>query len=59
MERMTPNEMSMPEHVLSLSYGKDSTACLWAIQELGWPLDRIITADVWATDTIQADHPPW
>lgn len=45
-------------YILNLSYGKDSTACLWAIQQLGWPLDRIITADVWATDTIQADPPP-
>lgn len=31
----------MPEHVLSLSYGKDSLACLGAIEQLGWPLDRI------------------
>lgn len=44
--------------VLSLSYGKDSLACLGAIEELGWPLDRIIHAEVWATDTIQADLPP-
>lgn len=29
------------EHILSLSYGKDSLACLGAIEELGWPLDRI------------------
>lgn len=36
------------EHVLSLSYGKDSLACLGAIEELGWPLDRIIHAEVWA-----------
>lgn len=43
--------------VLSLSYGKDSMACLGAIEELGWTLDRIITADVWATDTISADLP--
>lgn len=48
----------MPEHILSLSYGKDSTACLGAIEQLGWPLDRIVTADVWATDTIPADLPP-
>lgn len=48
----------MSEYVLSLSYGKDSTACLGAIKELGWPLHRIITADVWATDTIPADPPP-
>lgn len=33
-------------------------ACLGAIEQLGWPLDRIITADVWATDTIPADLPP-
>lgn len=46
------------EHVLSLSYGKDSLACLGAIAELGWPLDRIVHAEVWATDTIQADLPP-
>lgn len=46
------------EHILSLSYGKDSLACLGAIELLGWPLDRIVTADVWATDTITADLPP-
>ena len=44
--------------VLSLSYGKDSMACLGALEELDWPLDRIVTADVWATDTIPADLPP-
>ena len=48
----------MPEHVLSLSYGKDSLACLGAIKHLGWPLDRIVHAEVWATDTIPADLPP-
>lgn len=46
------------EYVLSLSYGKDSLACLGAIEELGWPLDRIVHAEVWATDTIPADLPP-
>ena len=45
------------EHILSLSYGKDSLACLGAIDELGWPLDRIVHAEVWATDTIPADSP--
>lgn len=45
------------QYVLSLSYGKDSLACLGAIEELGWPLDRIIHAEVWATDTIPADLP--
>lgn len=48
----------MEEHVLSLSYGKDSLACLGAIEKLGWPLDRIIHAEVWATDAIPADLPP-
>lgn len=38
--------------------GKDSLACLGAIEKLGWPLDRIIHAEVWATDTIPADLPP-
>lgn len=46
------------EYVLSLSYGKDSVACLGAIRELGWPLHRVIHAEVWATDTIHADLPP-
>ena len=44
--------------VLSLSYGKDSMACLGALEKLGWPLDRIVTVDVWATDDILADLPP-
>lgn len=46
------------EHILSLSYRKDSLACLGAIEQLGWPLDRIVHAEVWATDTIPADLPP-
>ena len=45
-------------HVLSLSYGKDSLACLGAIEKLRWPLERIVHAEVWATDTIPADLPP-
>lgn len=48
----------MSEHVLSLSYGKDSLACLGAIEELGLPLDRIVHAEIWATDTIPAEPPP-
>lgn len=51
-------ERSVMQHILSLSYGKDSLACLGAIEELGWPLDRIAHAEVWATDTIPADLPP-
>lgn len=46
------------EYVLSLSYGKDSVACLEAIKILGYPLDRIVHAEVWATETISADLPP-
>lgn len=46
------------EYILSLSYGKDSLACLEAIRLLGYPLDRIIHAEVWATDTIPAELPP-
>lgn len=46
------------DYVLSLSYGKDSLACLGAIDLLGWPLTRIVHAEVWATDTIPADLPP-
>lgn len=45
------------QHILSLSYGKDSLACLGAIEQLGWPLDRIVTAEIWATDKIHADFP--
>lgn len=48
----------MTQHILSLSYGKDSLACLGAIEKLGWQLDRIIHAEIWATDTIPADLPP-
>lgn len=46
------------QRVLSLSYGKDSMACLGAIEALDWPLDRIVTADLWATPDIPADLPP-
>lgn len=49
--------MNHDEYVLSLSYGKDSLACLGAIEKLGLPLDRIVHAEVWATDTIHADFP--
>ena len=46
------------QYILSLSYGKDSMACLAAIEKLGLPLDRVVTAEVWAADTIPADLPP-
>lgn len=45
------------QYILSLSYGKDSLACIGAIEKLNWPLDRIVHAEVWATDTIPADLP--
>ncbi len=51
-------EKTLKQHALSLSYGKDSIACIGAIRELGWPLDRIVHCEVWATDTIPADLPP-
>lgn len=46
------------EYILDLSYGKDSLGCLEVIKRLGLPLDRIVHAEVWATDTILADPPP-
>lgn len=55
---MIPRSTDGNQRVLSLSYGKDSMACLGALEKLQWPLDRIVTADVWATDTIPADLPP-
>lgn len=45
-------------NVLSLSYGKDSLACLGACEQLGIPIHRIVHAEVWATDEISADLPP-
>lgn len=44
-------------YVASISYGKDSLAMLEAIKRLGYPLDRIISVQVWATDKIPADLP--
>lgn len=46
------------QYIASISYGKDSMAMLEAIKLLGFPIDRILTADVWATDDIPADLPP-
>ena len=47
----------MNEATLSLSYGKDSLACLGAIEELKLPLTRIVHAEVWATQSIPGDPP--
>lgn len=41
----------------SISYGKDSLAMLEAIKQLGYPLDDIVTVQVWATQNIPADLP--
>ena len=51
-------EKQRVDYVLSLSYGKDSMACLGACEELGIKIDRVIHAEVWATDTIPAELPP-
>lgn len=45
------------QYVLSLSYGKDSMAAIEACRQLWWPIDRIVHAEVWATDDILADPP--
>ena len=46
------------EGVASISHGKDSMAMLEAIKILGLPLTRIVTVDIWATDTIRGELPP-
>lgn len=43
--------------ILSLSYGKDSLACVHACAVLGWEIETAVHCEVWATDTIQADLP--
>lgn len=44
---------------MSLSYGKDSVAAIYvAVEILHWPLNRIVHAEIWVTDTIPADPPP-
>ena len=45
-------------YTLSLSYGKDSIASIEACKQLGYPIDRIVHAEIWATDDISADLPP-
>lgn len=45
-------------YAASVSRGKDSTAMLLAIEELGFPLDAIYAVDIWATDDIPAELPP-
>lgn len=44
--------------VASLSYGKDSMAMIHVARDvLGWPLERVVTVDTWATETLLADWP--
>lgn len=43
---------------MSISYGKDSLACLGACEHLGWKINRVVHAEAWATDTIPAELPP-
>lgn len=44
--------------VASLSYGKDSLRMIDTIMEHGYPLDKVLHTEIWATDTISADLPP-
>lgn len=43
---------------LSISYGKNSLACLGACEHLGWKINRIVHAELWATESIPAELPP-
>lgn len=45
-------------YVASVSRGKDSTAMLRAIQLMGWPLDAIVSVDIWFDDETPAELPP-
>ena len=46
------------EHVLSLSYGKDSIVIPEICKRHGLPLDRIVHVEIMATPTIHSDLPP-
>jgi len=46
-------------YVACISHGKDSNAMLHVIKDiLHYPLDRIITTDVWFDDNLRAELPP-
>ncbi|WP_407399646.1 hypothetical protein [Treponema sp.] len=45
-------------YVASVSRGKDSTAMLRAIQLMGWPLDAIVSVDIWFDEETPAELPP-
>ena len=46
------------QRIASISYGKDSLYMLEVIKQHNLPLDRIVHAEIMATDTISADLPP-
>lgn len=59
LELMDDAARDNAEFIYNLSYGKDSMAGLHVtIDLLGIPVNRIVHAEVWATDTIPADLPP-
>lgn len=45
-------------YVANSSRGKDSTAMLRAIQLMGWPLDMIVSVDIWFDEDTPAELPP-
>ena len=45
-------------YVANTSRGKDSTAMLRDIQIMGWPLDMIVSVDIWFDDETPAELPP-
>ena len=45
-------------YVANTSRGKDSTAMLRAIQLMGWPLDMIVSVDIWFDEDTPAELPP-
>ena len=45
-------------YVANTSRGKDSTAMLRAIQLMGWPLDMIVSVDIWFDQDTPAELPP-
>lgn len=45
-------------YVANSSRGKDSTAMLRAIQLMGWPLDMIVSVDIWFDEETPAELPP-
>lgn len=57
MENALHIESQQLQYIARISHGKDSMKMLDVIVSRGLPLDRITTADVWATDTIRGEHP--